>query len=181
MQRLGDYDSALVLYRTAIRSYNPENAKPEEISQVYANLGKLFEDTRFIDSAAENYFQAIRVDSLNWKAYTRAAAFYARHGQYRMTDTLYYQASKIHQLTASDLFNWGLSQIERKQYSLGLSMLHKCLAADSTLYQGYYVIAAGYLENNYPKDSVLWYLDRTFRYNPNYQPAIDLRKIIENQ
>jgi len=180
-QAKGDLDSALTLLYKALQYFDSTRAKENELGQIYLNLAQLYEDLGNLDSAAQAFSNAIGAAPLMSKAYFKAAAFFARHGQYRLTDSLYAAGAKHGDLSATDCFNWGLSLIERKDYDAGIGMMYRALKRDETLYQAYYCIAVSYYNKNAPADSVNAFLDLCFKYNPNYEPALNLKALLDQK
>jgi hypothetical protein len=84
-------------------------------------------------------------------------------------------------LSASDCFNWGLSLMERERHLEGIGWMRRALKRDPALYQAYFCIAVSYLETNAPIDSVNANLNRCFEYNPDYEPALNLKALIESK
>ena len=180
VQKQGKLDSAQTLFQTAVRLIRPELARPNELSQYYLNIADVLEKKKQYDSASGYYEEALKAGPEYYKAYFRGAAFYARIGSHEMTDTLYTHGMRLHDMAASDFFNWGLSFMERRQYSMGISLMLRALKRDESLYQAYYAIAVGYYESGYPRDSVQTYLERCFAYNPGYEPALELLETISS-
>ena len=54
--------------------------------------------------------------------------------------------------------------------------MYGVIKKDSSFYQAYHCIAAGYYENHQPTDSVNKYIDLALRYNPNYGPTLQLKQ-----
>jgi len=174
----GNLDSALKLYQKAVTTFNPEKYSSNELSEIYLNLADAYDQTQHFDSADIYYRKALKAGKQYYQAYFDAAAFYARQGNYKLTDSLYAAGMHLHDLPASAFFNWGLSLLQRKQFAGGVGMMFRALKRDDSLYQAYYCIAVGYYQQNYPVDSVKKYLDLCFRYNPNYKPALELNKTL---
>lgn len=177
LEMKGNLDSAITLYSRAIKRYDSTSIRPDELSQIYLNMADIYEAMGNLDSASICYQNGLQYGKDYYKAYYKAAAFYARHGAYEIADTLYSNGQPLHDLSANDFFNWGLSFIERKQYSTGISLMLRALKRDESLYQAYYCIAVGYYENNYPADTINKYLDLCFQYNPDYKPALELKSL----
>jgi len=178
IRKKGNLDSALVLFRLAVARCDALTAKPNELGQFYLNLAEGHETLGNVDSASAAYQNAVEAAPLMGQAYFKAAAFYARHGQYHLTDSLYAAGMKRHDLSAGDFFNWGLSLVERKRYNEGTSMMYRALKRDPELYQAYYLIAVAHYEGDYPKDTINVYLDRCLEYNPDYKPALELKELL---
>ncbi len=172
-------DSAIVLYNKAIQNFNPDIAKKNELGQIYTNLAAAYEQAGKLDSAADAFYKALNAAPEMGKTYFRAAAFFARHEQYDIVDTLYIRGMYFHELSATDYFNWGLSYLERKRFSDGIGMMFRALKRDTALYQAYYCIAFGLYEGGYATDTVQAYLDRCLNIAPDYEPAITLKKELE--
>jgi tetratricopeptide (TPR) repeat protein len=181
VQKKGNLDSALVLFHAAQQCFDSLADQPDELGQILLNLAEVHEHLGNLDSAAIAYLSAIRAAPLNGQAYFKAAAFYARYEQYDSADSLYVAGTKRGDLSATDCFNWGLSYLERKRYSEGIGMMKRALKRDQALYQAYYCIAVGHYESNSPKDTVMAYLDLCFKYNPAYQPALNLKALLNNK
>jgi 4-amino-4-deoxy-L-arabinose transferase-like glycosyltransferase/Tfp pilus assembly protein PilF len=181
MQEKGDLDSAVVLLRSALQYFDSTKAKENELGQIYLNLAEVHEDLGNLDSAAQAFSNAVGAAPLMSKAYFKAAAFFARQGMYHLTDSLYAEGSKRGDLSAGDCFNWGLSLIERKEYDAGIGMMFRALKRDEKLYQAYYGIAVSHYYKNAPADTVKTYLDLCFKYNPTYEPALNLKALLEKK
>ncbi len=174
-----NFDSAVVLYNKAVRYFNAQEAREHELGRIYVNLANAYEQVGKIDSAAYAYRKAMESAPLLGPAYSKAAAFFARHERYELTDSLFVEGMRRHELSAGDFFNWGLSYIERQRYSDGIGMMFRALKRDTSLYQAYYVIAVGLFEGGYPVDTVNSYLDRCLNINPAYEPAQQLQEMLE--
>lgn len=179
-QRRGNNDSAVVLFDKTLARIDTVRFKVANVAQVYVNKGGAFETLNMIDSAEATFMTAATVGNMQGKVVFGTAAFLARVGRHRLVDSLYLAGSAVHELRASDFFNWGLSLIERKQFSLGVSQMQRALKRDKELYQAYYAIAVAYLEGNMPLDSVQYQLDQSLLYNPDFVPALELRKKINS-
>ncbi len=178
MREKGDLDSALVLFRLAMTRYDSATAKTDELGQYYLNLAEVHETLGNVDSAGAAFRNAVEAAPLMGQAYFKAAAFFARHGQYHLTDSLFGEGMRRRDLSAGDYFNWGLSLMERKRYAEGIGMMYSALKRDPELYQAWYLIAVAHYEGNYPKDTVSVYLDRCLLLNPNYNPALELKELL---
>ncbi|MFQ6008125.1 MAG: tetratricopeptide repeat protein [Candidatus Zixiibacteriota bacterium] len=181
VQKKGNLDSALVLFHAARHHYDSLTSQPYELRQIYLNLADVHEDLGNLDSAAIAYIKAIEADPLNGPAYFKAAAFYARYEQYDTADSLFATGRKRGEMTATDCFNWGLSFLERKRYSEGIGMMIRALKRDETLYQAYYCLAVAHFQQEAPRDTVQAYLDLCFKYNPNYEPALELQEVLNQK
>ncbi len=176
LERRGKIDSAMTLYRAALADYKPEAASPEELSRIYVNLASALEQAGMRDSVPITYEKAIAADTNYAPAYYEASGYYARLGEYGQADTLFNFGLAHGHPDAANCFNMGLSLIKRNNFDLALRWLRRSVAQDSTLYQGYYLIAAALYQKGESRDSVLSYLDRTLRINPNFDQALDLQK-----
>ncbi|HOP07153.1 MAG TPA: glycosyltransferase family 39 protein [candidate division Zixibacteria bacterium] len=175
----GEIDSAFVLFQTARTHFDRKRARAKDLGQVLLNLGDVFEDKGQIDSARMAFDSAVYLDSLSSKTYTRAAAFFARHQEWDRTDSLYKWSFSLQgDLTAVDYFNWALSFVQRGRLESGVNMMDMCLKRDSTIYQAYYVLALAYQEGGHPPDSALKYLDKCLRFAPDYEPAVQMKKLL---
>ena len=177
----GQMDSALTLYKRALSEFDSQIARENEKGQIFLNMAAVYDRMGRLDSAAAAFSAAIESAPTMSEAYTEAAEFYARHGQHQHVDSLYGEGRRYADLDAADFFNWGLSMMHRELYPQGISMMYRALRQDSTMYQAYYMIGRALYEGNYPADSVQPYLDRTLHFNPQFQPALDLEQLIENE
>ena len=179
VKQKGNLDSALTLFHLALERFDTLWARTNELGQIYLNLAEVYETLGINDSAGIAYDNAIKAAPLWGQTYFKAAAFYARHEQYQLTDSLFAAGMHVHDLSGNDFFNWGLSLMERKRYSEGMGMMYRALKRDPELYQAYYLIAVGHFEGGSPKDTVRAYLDQCLQHNPNYQPAIELWELLK--
>jgi len=179
-QRRSNNDSAIFLFNEALARIDTVRFKVKDVARIYMNKAEAFETLNMIDSAEVTFMTAATIGHQHGKVVFSAAAFLARVGRHRLVDSLYLAGAAVHEFRASDLFNWGLSLIERKQFSLGVSQMQQALKRDKELYQAYYAIAVAYLEGNMPMDSVQHKLDQCLHYNPNFVPALELQKGIRN-
>lgn len=178
IRRKGDADSAMVLYRKAIEHYNPDRTGESELNQYYLNLAGAFEAKGMLDSAEASYRAAISANPHYANGYFKASGFYSRLGAFPRADSMFIAGEAYGEPSAADLFNWGLSFIKRQEFSAAITRMRRVLEKDPTFYQAYYGIAVGYHENLMSRDSVEKYLDLTLRYNPEYRPALELRKML---
>lgn len=174
-------DSAIKLYERAITLFKPDAARPNELSQMYTNLAEAFDEKKLTDSAVVSYDKAIKAGPQNFSAYQSAAVFYSKLDRFSKADSLYSRAGQLRDLDAVDLFNWGLSWFRRKNYDAMIPMMFKAIKADPSLSEAYYGIALGYYMNGYPKDSLNKYLDLCLEKKPDYQPALDMRKLLSER
>jgi tetratricopeptide (TPR) repeat protein len=178
MMRQERLDSAITLFHTAARLVDTAVEKPRNVAQIWLNLGEAFEQLGHIDSAAVAHMKAAEAAPLWGEAWFRGAAFFARIEQYELTDTMYVRGMRVHDLSAADFFNWGLSLVERRQFSQGVNILRRGLKRDESMHQIYYVIAVSYLEGGMPLDSVMNNLDLCLHYEPTYEPAKQLKNYL---
>ncbi len=179
IQQRGNLDSATVLFRLSLKRLDTIAVAPDELGQVYLNLADVHETLGNTDSASAAYQNALRVAPLMGRAYFKSAAFYARHEQYNMSDSLFVGGMHVHDPSAGDFFNWGLSLMERKRFSDGMGLMYRALKRDPKLYQAYYLIAVGHYEGGSPRDSVSAYIYQCLQYNPDYKPALELKKLLK--
>ncbi len=178
----GDLDSSIALFRKAIELYDSTvSVSPDELGRMYLNLARAYDEKGAFDSASSAFLKAVEAAPLMGKAYFQAAAFFARNKQYGKADTLYMKGMRHHDLEASDFFNWGLSLIERRRFSSGISMMLRALKRDQNLYQAHYMIAVGHLEGGSPIDTVMTYLNKCLELDSTYKPALDLKKAVEKK
>ncbi len=172
-------DTAMTLFHTAAEKVDTAVEKPKNVAQIWLNMGEAYEKLGHVDSAAVAYMKATEAAPMWGEAYFQGAAFFARIEQYQITDTLYVRGMRVHDMDASDFFNWGLSLVERRRFSQGVNVLRRGLKRDETMHQAYYVIAVAYLEGGMPLDSVTNNLDLCLYYEPSYEPARQLRTYLE--
>jgi tetratricopeptide (TPR) repeat protein len=172
-------DSALLLFRKATQHYDTLGGRQNELGQVYLNIAGVYERIGIMDSAAANYLRALEVSPLLGKSYYLSAAFFARQEAYELSDSLFGRGQHVREPEAPDLFNWGLSYVERRMFSAGMTILQRAIKRDPDLYQAYYVVAVCHLEGGSPRDSVAVYLNRCLTLSPNYEPALRLKKSLE--
>ncbi|MCH7947886.1 MAG: glycosyltransferase family 39 protein [candidate division Zixibacteria bacterium] len=180
VQSKGDLDSARILFRNAVSFYNKEQSRPNELGEYYINLAGAMEKRDLIDSAAWAFKQALINSPLYPRAFLQAGAFFARNGMYELSDATYVEAMHVQPLGAVDLYNWGLSYVQREMYNDGMGLMRRALRKDHELHPAYYVIAAVYRNVNEPKDSVKFYLQKCLDIEPDYEPALSLMKELEN-
>lgn len=169
-------DSAKQMLYQALKTFNPDRARPNEQSRIYLNLADLYDYTGLVDSAEYYYNQSIEAGDNNYKALSKAAAFYAKNKRYGKADTLFLKSQALTDLSATDEFNWSISFLERKQYQLTLKHLYRATRLDPALYQSYYLLAVTYYELKAPIDSVHKYLDLTLKYDSNYKAALQMKE-----
>lgn len=174
-------DSALSLLRTALARYDSSVTMPPELAQVWLNLADVFEDMVELDSAAEAYHQAMVAAPDFGKPYVRGAAFFARYGGHRITDSLFKQAQHHLEMSSADYFNWGLSYMTRRRFTEGCSKMLMALKADPDMHQAWYSIGHAYFEAGEPRDSVYQFLDRALKIDSAYQPALNLKQALEQR
>ena len=175
----GDNDSALVLFQNAIVRWDTLTSTPDELGQYYMNMADAYEDVGQIDSAGAAFLNAVSSAPLVGRVYYRAAAFFSRYHQFTISDNLFVAGRKHHDPTGSDLFNWGLSLMQRQRYSEGLALMNRVLKIDPELYQAYYLIAFAHHQGGSPSDTVRVYLDNCLQADPNYEPALELKQLLK--
>ena len=174
-------DSALLLLRTALVKYDSSVTMPPELAQVWLNLADLHEDMGELDSAAAAYHSAMVVAPEYGKPYMRGAAFFARFGGHHITDSLFKVGQHHQEMSSSDYFNWGLSYMNRRRFTEGCSKMLMALKADPDMHQAWYSIGHAYFEAGEPRDSIYQFLDRALTIDSTYQPALNLRQILEKR
>ncbi|RKX24052.1 MAG: hypothetical protein DRP47_11970 [Candidatus Zixiibacteriota bacterium] len=177
----GQPDSALVLFRLATQNFDKNLSRENELGQIFLNTAEVFEEIGLTDSASESYLKAVSAAPEMGLAYFQGAAFFARTDQFKLTDSLYSAGMHCSELRSSDYFNWGLSLLSRQRYSDGIGMMSRALKRDTTLYQAYYCIGFSLWKGGYPSDSVMPYIDRALGFDPNYEPALSLKQVIEEE
>ena len=180
IQKRGDLDSARILFNNAISFYNKDQSRPNEIGEYYVNLAGVMEKQNAIDSAVWAFNQAMFSSPEYPRAFIQAGAFFARNGMHELADSAYVIAMHVQPLGAVDIYNWGLSYIQREMYNEGVGQMRRALKKDQKLYRAYYVIAAVYNNLDEPKDSIKFYLQKCLNIEPDYQPALSLMKELEN-
>ncbi len=171
-------DSAISLFRRAISAYKEDAARPNELSQIHANLADAFDKKGIPDSAVAEYNEAFATGPQNFDAIVSGANFYIKQENFPLADSLFARARHLHDLDGTDYFNWGLTYFKRKNYDAMIMMMFRATKRDETLSQAYYGLALGYYMNGYPKDSLNKYLDICLKGDPTYQPAIDMKKLL---
>ncbi|MBU8932430.1 MAG: glycosyltransferase family 39 protein [candidate division Zixibacteria bacterium] len=175
----GQLDSALVLFGIAANNFDSTLGRANELGQVYLNAGETYEEVGNIDSAGLAYIKAVEAAPMMGLAYFQAAAFWARHNQFAMTDSLYARGLRFMDLRASDYFNWGLSLINRQRLSDGIGMMYSALKRDTALYQAYYCIGLSLWQGGFPADSAMPFIDRALDFDSTYQPALSLKTLMQ--
>jgi len=176
MRDLGQEDSALTLFRTALDKTQGARTEPEELGQIWLNIASAWDYAHELDSAAAAYAEAMAAAPEMVKAYTQAAALYGRHQGYRKSDSLFLEATKHGDLTAVDFFNWGLTLIGGERFQSGISMMDRALYLDPEIFQAYYCIAVAHQRMGSPVDSARGYLDQCLKIAPDYGPALEMSK-----
>jgi tetratricopeptide (TPR) repeat protein len=179
VQSKGNLDSAQHLFGTAISFYTEEQSRPNEIGEYYVNLAAVLEKRNKIDSASWAFRQSMIHAPEYAVALYQAGAFYARNGMYDRADSAFSIALQVQPPKASDLYNWGLSYIQRDMHTAGIAQMHGAINIDENFHPAYYVIAAVYNRYGRPKDSVLSYLNKCLLIAPDFQPAVQLKDQIE--
>jgi Tfp pilus assembly protein PilF len=144
--------------------------------KTWLNMARIYETQKDIDSAAMLYRRALTKADKQPEPYFRAAAFYARTGEFAKSDSLYMAGTRLGKPQAGDWFNWGLSYLRRKQLREGIVRMKKAIASDSAMYAAHYCLAAAFNDLGGPVDSVKKYLSLSLKYNPRYQPALRLKE-----
>jgi len=171
----GMVDSARILYQSAVANFDTEQSRPDELGQIYINLGGAWEQIGNLDSASSAFDSSMAKAPILGDTYFRSAAFFARIGDYVRSDNLYTLGRKHHSLSAADLFNWGLSNVQRRNFPRAIELLSAAIKQDSTLYQAYYLMGISWFESGEDMETVLQAVDRALYYNPGYAPAIEFR------
>jgi len=179
VQSKGNLDSAQQLFGKAISFYNKAFSRPNEIGEYYVNLASILEKRNKIDSASWAFRQSMDHAPEYARAFYQAGAFFARNGRYVQADASFNNGLKIQSPKAADLYNWGLSYVEREMFSEGLDRMHRAISIDGNFHPAYYVIAAVHNKAGRPKDSVLFYLNICLSIAPDFGPAVQLKIKIE--
>lgn len=177
----GEPDSALCLLRTALNKYDTAVTTPNDLVQVWLNIADVQEDLGELDSAAAAYHTAMTIAPEYAKPYKQGAAFFARYGGHHIMDSLYKVGRHFEDLTAIDYFNWGLSFIQRKRYTDGISKMMMALKENQNMHQAWYCIGLAYYEAREPRDSVYQFLDRCLEIDSSFQQALDLKALLEER
>ncbi|UCG62537.1 MAG: glycosyltransferase family 39 protein [Candidatus Zixiibacteriota bacterium] len=183
MRQMNQIDSAIELYRSAVFKHKAgsDSTNRSRLSQYYLNAAEAYEWTGIADTADLLYRAALSTDTAYPRAYFIAAAYYARLGQYDKADSLFQKGTVIGEPSPTDLFNWGLSYLKRQRFREAIDYMHRVVARDESFSQAYHCLAVIYHENNMPVDSVSKYLELALKYNPNYGPSWELKRIISGQ
>lgn len=181
MRDMKNIDSAIALYRSAVFKHDRQSGEKSRLSQYYLNAAQAYETKHIGDTADFLYRAAIGTDTTYAVAYFSVASYYARLQDYEKSDSLFQIGAERGQPSAADLFNWGLSYLRRQEFRTAMDRMHETINADSTMFQAYHCIAVIYHENNMSADSVSRYLDLALKYNPNYGPSWELKRIISGQ
>jgi len=169
------HDSSIILFNQSLKYFNYEDSDKSKLGLIYLNLADAYEQTGQNELAGQAYNDAIANAPQMVEAYFKGAAFYARMGLYYYTDSLYAKGRRIGELKASDYFNWGLSYVQRQNYKFAFISLNRAISRDTSLYQAYYLLALSHLNTDSPLDTVDYYIERCLKFNPQYQPVIDLK------
>ncbi|MFH1686219.1 MAG: glycosyltransferase family 39 protein [bacterium] len=179
MRDQGQMDSSLALLRHSLRLAESQLVEPEKLGQLRLNLAQWWDMSRNLDSAAAAHEMAMQVAPEWTKAYTSAAAFYARHQGYRHADSLYMVAMDLGDMTGVDLFNWGLALISGGRPHHGRGLMLRAIELEPSLYEAWYCIAAAHLQEGAPRDSVQLYLEKCLDADSAYPPALELLKVLD--
>ncbi len=174
-QKTEEFDSALQLFSKSLALYKNKTDKNDNISMVYSNIADLYDQKQEMDSAGKYYIYALSQKEIYLTAVPRAASFFAHAKMFTKSDSLFQSADSQNILSASHLFNWGLSYMKRNQIEDGISKLKKCVTLDSRFFQAYHLIGYGLYKTAAPKDSTLYYLNKALEINPNFKQALDLK------
>ena len=174
-------DSALYLLRTALDKFDSTVTLPAELAQIWLNMARIHEDMVELDSAATAYHQAMVVAPQLARAYYQGAAFFARHGGHVTSDSLYKVGQHHEEMSSVEYFNWGLSYLNRRRFTEGCSKMMMALKFNPDMYQAWYSIGYAYFEAGEPRDSVYQFLDRALRIDSTFQPALNLRQVLEQR
>jgi tetratricopeptide (TPR) repeat protein len=180
VHKQGNLDSALTLFKMATQKHNPSIDLDKNKSRYLQQMGVIYESMGHLDSAEQAYRESVSAAPDYTPAYFQGAAFFARTEKYVSADSLYRLGTTIGEASATNLFNWGLTYLRRREFEPAIEKMFEVVRIDQTFYQAYHVIAAGYYENQMPSDSVRKYLDLTFKYNPQYQPALRLQQTLQS-
>ena len=167
--------NSIILFNQSLKYFNYESIDKSKLGLIYLNLADAYEQTGQNELAGQAYNDAIANAPQMVEAYFKGAAFYARMGLYDYTDSLYAKGRRIGELKASDYFNWGLSYVQRQNYKFAFISLNRAISRDTSLYQAYYLLALSHLNTDSPLDTVDYYIERCLKFNPQYQPVIDLK------
>lgn len=181
VNKTGNTDSAIVLFRMAVDRHDRSSDSPEKLAHFCMNLADAFETKVWPDSVERYLLMARQAAPEFPRGYFRSAAYYARQSRYAASDSLYHLGSLYGSPSTADLFNWGLSYLRRQEYSTATEKMFAVIERDSTFYQAYHCIAASYFENGLPADSVERYLRFALHYNPSYAPALRLQETVSGR
>jgi tetratricopeptide (TPR) repeat protein len=171
-------DSALMYYMEAARLVARSNIPPDERGLYFLNLAVIYDAMGRVDSAAAWYLRTATAEPDFAATYGKAGGFFARTGQPALADSLFQLGESRQALSTNDQFNWGLALLHLHRTEEGRDRLHTVIAADSTNFQAWYLIAASFEEQGGPVDSMWRYLSRSLAINPAYQPAIRLHEAV---
>lgn len=181
MQQAGQPDSAAALYHTALEKYSTDTIFSDARAQVEINLGRLYQEIGSIDSASASFRRAAEQSPSNGPVTYSAAAFFATQRDYITADSLYAIAQSLSDPSAKDIFNHGLSFLQRGAFFESIEIMREAAAKDAALYQAYYCIAAAQRELSAPTDTILKYLDLCLQITPSYPPAVSLQATLSGR
>ena len=177
----GKADSAAMLFNQAIRQFASEPTGAPILAQVYLNLGDAYERLGDTSSASASFERAMDIAPDFAKTYFEASAYFARHEQYQLADTIFEHGLLHGDARAADYFNWGLSLLKRQKFESGVEQMKTALELDPKFYQAAYCVAAGYRDLGAPADSSFKYVNISLQLNPQFQPAIKLLNALNGQ
>lgn len=180
-QEFNKHDSALIIFKKAFRSINPDRVQPGERSKILLNIAVSFGALSINDSAAIYFNRAADEDPSSDNPIRQSAIFYAQNGQFVISDSLYAELEETGRIKTSDYFNWGLSYLPRKNFEKVREKMFIVAKQDDNFYQAYHLIAVSYFEEGYPDDAIYPYLNRALTLNPNYQPSLSLQSALRNK
>ncbi|MCX6830002.1 MAG: tetratricopeptide repeat protein [candidate division Zixibacteria bacterium] len=206
--RLGQYNAALATFNKAIQ-YDPNFAQAynnigliyesqndpaqaenhykkainlnPELVQGYINLGDLYLAGNDLVKSELYYLQAKQVAPSRKEPLFKLGALYGRMKDFSRAQEMFQSGGKLGEPGAIDCINCGNIYYATRQPAKAIELYRRGIAMDSSSAQAYFNLAATFQSFGYPPDSAKYYLRKLLLINPQFEPARDLLKRIENQ
>ena len=94
---------------------------------------------------------------------------------------MFQSGGKLGEPGAIVCINWGNIYYATRQPAKAIELYRRGIAMDSSSAQAYFNLAATFQSFGYPPDSAKYYLRKLLLISPQFEPARDLLKRIENQ
>nr|MBN2278927.1 tetratricopeptide repeat protein [candidate division Zixibacteria bacterium] len=165
----------------AINYYRQAFVIDPKLYQSQMNIGDIHLTQKQYDQAEESYRRALEIAPEAPEIYFKLGGLYARMTRYDQAEQMYERGEQYGELSASDYVNRANIYYMTRRPDRAIETYRKAIAKDQSLPQAYFGLALTFDSYGYPKDSALVYLRRILAINPDFAPARELLRRLNNR